>query len=162
MLMNLILGGDEFVGRIGKRVRDTEGLAYYAYTTFAPGLEAGPWMFRAGVNPRNIPRALASAKEEVRKMVAQGVTASELAWAKDHAIGALRLSLATNEGVAEQQASDAFYGLGLDYAQQMPQIVRSLTKAQVNAAARAYLRPEALTVVIAGPPMPAVAKDGKP
>ncbi|HZP83229.1 MAG TPA: pitrilysin family protein, partial [Chthonomonadaceae bacterium] len=162
MLMNLILGGDEFVGRIGKRVRDTEGLAYYAYTSFAPGLEAGPWMFRAGVNPRNIPRVLASAKAEIRKMVAQGVTDSELAWAKDHAIGALRLSLATNKGMAEQLASDAFYGLGLDYAQRMPQIVRGLTKAQVNAAARAYLRPEALTVVIAGPPMPAVAKGGQP
>jgi zinc protease len=162
MLMNLILGGDEFVGRIGKRVRDTEGLAYYAYTSFAPGLEAGPWMFRAGVNPRNIARVLASAKAEIRKMVAQGVTDSELAWAKDHAIGALRLSLATNEGMAEQLTFDAFYGLGLDYAQRMPQIVRGLTKAQVNAAARAYLRPEALTVVIAGPPMPAVAKSGQP
>src|SRR5262249_24526290 len=36
-LMNLILGEDTFVGRVGKRVRDTEGLAYYAFTTFAPG-----------------------------------------------------------------------------------------------------------------------------
>ena len=44
-LMNLILGGDEFVGRVGKRVRDTEGLAYYAYTAFIPGLEEGPGRF---------------------------------------------------------------------------------------------------------------------
>ncbi len=155
MLMNLILGGDEFVGRVGKRIRDTEGLAYYAYTTFVPGLEAGPWMFRAGVNPKNMARALASARDEIAKMVAQGVTEAELAWAKDHSIGALRLSLATNEGMAEELVTDAFYGLGLDYAQRMPGIVRAITRAQVNAAARKYLRPNAMTAVIAGPPLPA-------
>jgi len=153
-IMNLILGGDEFVGRVGKRVRDTEGLGYYAYTVFAPGLEAGPWVFRAGANPSNVSHAIASARDEVNKMVAGGVTEAELAWAKDHAIGARRLSLATDAGIAAELENDAFYGLGLDYAQRYPQIVRALTKAQVDAAARKYLHPAALDTVVAGPPVP--------
>jgi zinc protease len=162
MLMNLILGGDEFVGRVGKRVRDTEGLAYYAYTQFVPQLDAGPWMFRAGVNPKNIQRALASAQEEIAKMARSGVTDAELAWAKDHSIGALRLSLATDQGIAAQLVADMFYGLRTDYAERAPQIIRSITKAQVDAAARKYLRPGALTVVIAGPPLPAARAGRKP
>jgi zinc protease len=154
MLMNLILGGDEFVGRIGKRVRDTEGLAYYAYTTFVPGMVAGPWMFRAGVNPQNVSKAIASARDEVRKMATKGMTDAELAWAKDHAIGSLRLSLATNAGIAAQLEQAAFYNLGLDYADRYPQIVRRITIAQVDAAARTYLRPGEMPLVIAGPPVP--------
>ena len=153
-IMNLILGGDEFVGRVGKRVRDTEGLGYYAYTVFAPGLEVGPWVFRAGANPANVSHAIASARDEVNKMVAGGVTEAELAWAKDHAIGARRLSLATDAGIAAELENDAFFGLGLDYAQRYPPIVRALTKAQVDAAARKYLHPNALNTVVAGPAAP--------
>ncbi len=161
-LMNLILGGDQFVGRVGKRVRDTEGLAYYAYTGFSPGLETGPFVFRAGVNPQNVPHAIASAKDEIGKMAKAGVTTDELAWAKDHSIGALGLSLATNGGMVGSLENAAFYGLGLDYAERYPNIVRALTKAQVDAAAQKYLRPEALAVVVAGPPVPALVKPSSP
>ena len=115
-LMNLILGGDEFVGRVGKRVRDTEGLAYYAYTAFTPALETGPWVFRAGVNPLNVSKAIASARDEIVKMAAHGVTDSELDWAKDNSIGTMQLSLETASGIAAQLDNDAFYGLGLDYS----------------------------------------------
>src|SRR5205807_2256952 len=78
-IMNLSLGGDEFVGRVGKRVRDTEGLAYYAYTAFEPGLHAGPWAFRAGVNPQNVNHAVASFKDELRRFLRDGITPDELA-----------------------------------------------------------------------------------
>jgi zinc protease len=152
-VMNLILGEDTFVGRVGKRVRDTEGLAYYAYTMFVPTLENGPWMFRAGVNPKNVPQAIRSAREEIRKMVAGGVTEEELAWAKDNAIGSLQMGLATNGGMASMLVADAFYGLGLDYSDRYPHIIHSLTRSQVNATARKYLKPDGMAVVVAGPPV---------
>lgn len=151
-LMNLILGGDEFVGRVGKRVRDREGLAYYAYTAFTAGEQAGPWVFRAGVNPVNVNKALDSVRDEVRKMAADGVTETELAWAKDNSIGSLQLSMETNDGILAMLEDEAFYGLDLDYFKQYPHIVRSLTRAQVNAAARKYLRLNAAALVVAGPP----------
>ncbi len=152
-IMNLILGEDEFVGRVGKRVRDTEGLAYYAYTRFQPGLQKGPWLFRAGVNPKNIVHAIASAQDEIRKMAAGGVTEKELSWAKDHAIGALKLSYASNGGIAAHLSEEAFYGLGSDYSQKYSAAVKSLTVSTVNLAARKYLHVESMPVVIAGPPV---------
>jgi len=156
-IMNLILGQDTFVGRIGKRVRDKEGIAYSAYTTFTPGLENGPWVFHAGVNPMNVPKAIRDVRDEVRTMVAGGVTDDELAWAKDNAIGSLQMGLATNGGVAAMLESASVYRLGLDYAERYPQMVRTLTKAQVNATAHKYLKPDALVVVVAGPPVPGLS-----
>ena len=95
-------------------------------------------------------------------MVSQGVTPSELAWAKDNAVGTLRLSMATNGGIAAVLESAAFYGLGLDYANRYPQIVRALTKPEVDATARKYLRPDAQTVVVAGPPVPDMGSGSTP
>jgi zinc protease len=43
-----------------------------------------------------------------------------------------------------------FYELGLDYIDRYPQIIQSVTVAEVNAAIRKYFRPDQLTVVIAG------------
>ena len=59
--------------------------------------------------------------------------------------------------MAEQLANDAFYHLGLDYTDRYPQIVHALTKAQLDAAARKYLRPNDLAIVIAGPPISAAS-----
>lgn len=152
-IMNLILGGDEFVGRVGRRVRDVEGLAYYAITGFVSGLAVGPWEFRAGASPANVIKAVRSADEEVDRMALAGVTPAELAWAKDHAIGTLSISMATNAGIVTQIENDAFYHLGLDYPRRYPKLIRALTKPQVDAASRKYLHPSGLDLVVTGPPV---------
>ena len=157
-LMNLILGGDDFVGRVGKRIRDTEGLAYYAVTGITPALVDGPWVFRAGVNPENVKKAIASARDEVRRMSEHGVTASELAWAKDNSIGGMQLAVETNSGTAANLMDSAFFGLGLDYAARYPSIVRKITQTAVNRQASVVLKPQKLITVIAGPSVP---NDGK-
>jgi zinc protease len=43
------------------------------------------------------------------------------------------------------------YDLGLDYYLRYPEMVRSVTPAQVLTAARKYLNPERLAIAIAGP-----------
>ena len=46
------------MGRFGEKVRDEQGLAYYAYSELHGGYGRGPWLVRAGVNPRNLDKAL--------------------------------------------------------------------------------------------------------
>ncbi len=48
---NHILGRIYFMGRFGEKVRDEQGLAYYAYSELSAGFGSGPWVVRAGVNP---------------------------------------------------------------------------------------------------------------
>jgi predicted Zn-dependent peptidase len=52
--------------------------------------------------------------------------------------------------MAHQLASAEFYGLGVGYPDEFPDIIRSITKAQVDEAIRKYIHPEVATTVIAG------------
>jgi zinc protease len=160
-LMNLVLGGDDFVGRVGKRIRDTEGLAYYAVTGLTPALGAGPWIFRAGVNPENVRKAINSAREEIAKMAAHGVTPEELAWARDNSIGGMQLAVETNSGTAASLMDAAFFGLGLDYSARYPTLVRKITQSEVNHQASLLLKTDKLITVVAGPSLPEAGASNK-
>ena len=50
--------GERIVVRLGTEVRDRNGLAYYATSSLAGGIENSVWSARAGVDPSNIGRAL--------------------------------------------------------------------------------------------------------
>src|SRR5439155_9042617 len=53
MMANLILSQLGMMGRLRDRVRERQGIAYYAFSDLRAGLLAGPWVVRAGVNPVN-------------------------------------------------------------------------------------------------------------
>jgi zinc protease len=56
-LGNSILGRFGLYGRVGDAVRESAGLAYYAYSSLGGGPGPGPWSVSAGVNPANVDRA---------------------------------------------------------------------------------------------------------
>ena len=58
--------------------------------------------------------------------------------------------LSTNAGLAAALWNAEFYGLGLDYVERYPELIRAVTAEEVNAAIRKYFRPDHLTIVIAG------------
>src|SRR5207247_5799160 len=62
---NHVLGRMYFMGRFGEKVRDEQGLAYYAYSELHGSYGRGAWVMRAGVNPRNMDNALASLHTEL-------------------------------------------------------------------------------------------------
>ena len=67
------------MGRLGDNVRDRQGLAYYAYARQAQSLGDGLWAIRAGVNPANVDRAVASSLDEIRRIQDEPVADEELA-----------------------------------------------------------------------------------
>jgi zinc protease len=151
VLANSALGESTLSSRLGLKVRDQEGLTYGINSRFrAPSLAAGPWYVGVSVNPNNIEKAINSALAVLRDYVQNGIREDELADEKSSAIGSFKVSLATNAGLAQAMWNAEFYGLGLDYIDRYPQIIQSVTVAEVNAAIRKYLRPDQLTVVIAG------------
>jgi len=66
-------------GRIGHHVREKGGMAYYAATALDGGLGPGPWRAYAGVNPKNVDRAVELMLAEIKKFTTRRVTAEELA-----------------------------------------------------------------------------------
>ena len=150
-LANTVLGRFGLMGRLGENVREKQGLAYYAYSALEAGKGRGPWMTIAGVNPRNVERAIASMLEEIERLRHEPVPAEELADVKGYITGSLPLRLETNSGVASTLLDIEWYGLGLDYLQRYTHLINSITSEQLIAAAQKYLNPEAYVLTVAGP-----------
>jgi zinc protease len=148
---NNILGQFGMMGRIGERVREQAGLAYYAGSSLGAGLGPGPWDVSAGVDPANVERAVALICDELRRFVQEPVTADELADTQANYIGRLPLSLESNNGVASALINLERYQLGLDYYRRYPGLVRAVTPEQALEAARHYIDPDRLGIAIAGP-----------
>jgi zinc protease len=146
-----ILGHLGLMGRLGESVRDRQGLAYYAYSALEAGLGPGPWNVAAGVAPESIERAVASIVAEISRLRDQVVSDQELEDAQDYLTGTLPLRLETNEGIVGTLMDMELYDLGDDYIIRYPSIIRSVTKEQIQAAARKYLDAERYALAIAGP-----------
>jgi zinc protease len=151
VLANRALGESTLSSRLGLQVRDAEGLTYGIASRFrAPSLAAGPWYIAVSVNPGNVERAIDSTLGVLREYVEHGIRPEELSDEKSSAVGAFKVSLSTNAGLARAVWNSEFYGLGLDYVEHYPELIGRVTVEEVNAAIRKYFRPERLTVVIAG------------
>ena len=74
-LMNNALGQYGIGGRLGDSIRERQGMAYYAFSSFDANVVEGPLIVRVGVNPANVDRAIASIDEEMRRMATEGMTA---------------------------------------------------------------------------------------
>jgi len=150
-LANSVFGVFGMMGRLGDHVRDELGLAYYVFSRLEAGLGAGPWAVIAGVNPRNVDRAVAAILDEIRRLRETPVSDEELNDSKAYLIGSLPLQLETNEGVATAILDMELYQLGLDYLQRYEGLVRAITTEDVQRVARMYLDPESYALAIAGP-----------
>jgi zinc protease len=149
---NHILGRMYFMGRFGEKVRDEQGLAYYAYSELQGSYGRGPWVLRAGVNPSNIDKALTSIDAELKRFLDEGPTSEEQADGVSSLLGSLPRQLETNEGAAAVMSEIELYQLGLDYLERYPDIVRALTREQVTEVARRWIDPSHQVTAIAGPP----------
>lgn len=150
-MANNIFGVFGMYGRLGDVVREKHGLAYYAFSQVTGGLGPGPWEVVAGVNPKNVDRAVDLVVKEMKRLVSTRVTAGELADNKSFFIGRLPLQLETNEGVAGMLESIELYDLGLDYLRRYPSLISSISRERAQAAAAKYLDPERYAVAVAGP-----------
>ena len=150
-LGNSVLGQFGMMGRIGKVVREKSGLAYYASSSLNAGTGPGSWEVSAGVNPRNLKKAIDLIEQELRRFVKSGVTKEELADSQANYIGRLPLSLESNNGVASALLNIERYDLGLDFYQRYEGMVRGVTRADVLETARKYIDPDRLVISTAGP-----------
>jgi zinc protease len=150
-LGNNVLGQFGMMGRLGERIREQAGLAYYASSGLSGGTGPGPWSISMGVDPVNVERAVDLALLEVRRFTQEPVSDEELADSQANYIGQLPLSLESNGGVASALLNLERFDLGLDYYQRYADNINAVTKEQVLEAARHYLDPDHLGIAIAGP-----------
>jgi zinc protease len=149
-LMNNILGQYSLGGRLGDSIRERQGMAYYVSSSLDASRIPGPLMIRAGINPSNVDRAIASIDQEVSAFAAEGPTDEEVAESKQYLVGSMPRTLETNAGIAAYLQMMEFFGLGLDYDQRVPGLLQAVTRDDVHAAART-LDISRLALAVAGP-----------
>jgi zinc protease len=156
-LMNNALGQYSLGGRLGDSIRERQGMAYYAFSAFDGNVIESPLIIRAGVNPANVDRAVASIDQEISRIAHDGLRTEELADCKRYLIGSMPRMLETNAAIARFLQTAEFFGCGPDYDLRLPTLLDAVTLDEVNAAA-GTLSPDQAAVVIAGPYKPASAR----
>jgi zinc protease len=147
-VMNYILGGGGFSSRLMSSIRDEMGLAYDVHSFFSPGKVSGS--FEVGVQTKN-----ASAKTVISEVLRQmrlireeKVSSKELEDAKSFLIGSYPRKFDTMSKIAGFLIQVEFFGLGLEYIDNYPEIIRSVTEDDILRVAKEYITPENYVLVV--------------
>jgi zinc protease len=147
---NQILGNFGLMGRLGEKLREEAGMAYYVYSGLGTSVGPGAWVAAAGVAPGDVDPAVEIILSEINRFVTESVSPDELADVQANLIGSQPIHLESNLGVASLLLHIERHNLGLDYLQGYPDLINSVTPEMVLAAASRYLQVDNLAVVAAG------------
>jgi zinc protease len=154
VLANYIFGGGSGLSsRLVDRLRQRDGLSYGAGSWLMVSSidRASSWQMYGLVAPQNVSRFEQAVRDEVDRLVKDGLTDKEIADAKGGLLQErlLRRSDDSNLAGAWSEYLDLGRTFG-SFSLPLEERIRALTTAEVNAAVRRYIDPARLTVVIAG------------
>lgn len=151
LLMGEILGGGGAISRLSGRLRTAEGLVYRASADFDVGtLWPGDFRVFFEAESARVPRALRAAREEIERVRTTLAHPTELAVARETLLAELRLGFATAEQTAGRWAENELLGRPHHELQQTYRAIGRVSAEDVRAAARKFLRPAELVVVVVG------------
>jgi zinc protease len=137
--------------RLFMRIREKLGLAYYVGAQNVLGLAPGYFAFYAGTEPDKANQVETELLNEAELLRAEGLSPEELKRAKAKIIGQRKIARQDLGGFAMTNALDELYGLGYAYTETEDPLYEAVTLDEVKAAARKYLRPDALVVATVRP-----------
>lgn len=149
VVMNAVLGG-LFGSRINLNLREEHGYTYGASSYFEWRKDAGPFVISTAVQTEVTGAALKEIFFEIERVRTEAITATELSLAKDYLDGVFPIRYETTAAIAAALANLGIYSLPADYYDTYRDNIRRVNAADVLRAARKYVRPEAMRVLIVG------------
>lgn len=147
-VMNYILGGGGFGSRLLEEIRVRRGLAYSVASFFDPGKYPGSFQIVLETKNSSAREAISLSLQQMGRIRRELVSKKELEVAKNYLIGSFPLRLDTQGKLANFLTQVEYYGLGLDYPEKYPSLIRSVTRKEVLRVAKAYLHPENYILVV--------------
>jgi predicted Zn-dependent peptidase len=146
-VLDSILGGG-MSSRLFQEIREKHGLAYAVFTYHSMHQETGSLTAYVGTRPDNVEQVVGLLREQVDKLVADGVTAEELHRSKESLKGSLVLGLEnTRNRMTRLGKSEVTHGQLLSIDELISR-VDSVTSADVHEMARRLFGgPSVLTVI---------------
>jgi len=147
-VMNYILGGGGFASRLMGEIRNKRGLAYSVVSYFVPGKYPGSFQIVLQTKNASAREAITLSLREMERIRKELVSEKELEGAKKYLIGSFPMRLDTQGKLANFLTQVEYYGLGLDYPEKYPSLIRSVTREEVLRVAKKYLYLEKYILVI--------------
>ncbi len=148
-IMNYVLGGN-FNSRINLNLRETHGYTYGARSSFAGNKFIGPYAASAGVRANSSDSSLIEFMKEIKKYADSGITPDELAYTKN-SMGqseALKYETAMQKAGFIKRIMD--YNLDKNFVDKQNEILKSITKQEVDALAKKNLPYNNMVILVVG------------
>ncbi|MGH8016356.1 MAG: M16 family metallopeptidase, partial [Candidatus Zixiibacteriota bacterium] len=150
IVMNNILGGG-FGNRMLNAVRSKEGLAYGASATYTANISHPGYFYSyVGTKSETTAKAVQEALKVIKGMQTDPPTEEEMLKGKNAYLNSFVFNFDTKGEVVNRLMTYDFFGLPADFLQQTKVKVEKVTSADVLAAAKKNLRPDALQIVVVG------------
>lgn len=149
-VMNGILGGGVFAGRLMRELRETHAWTYGAFSRLSSDKLIGN--FRASTSTRNevTDSAIAVILEEMDRLRKEPVAEDDLQLMKNFMNGNFALGLENPATIARFALNTARYNLPEDYYSTYLEKLSAVTAADVLEMAKKYIKPENAWVVVVG------------
>jgi predicted Zn-dependent peptidase len=149
VLMNSLLGG-EFTSRITTNIREVKGYAYSPRSAIAARYRTGYWVEQADVTTDVTGPALKEIYFEIDRLRREAPPQPELRGMQNYRSGIFTIRNSDRGAVIGQLAYMNLHGLPDEYLTHYIDRIYAITPEQVSTAARTYLTPEQMTLVIVG------------
>jgi zinc protease len=150
-LLETILGGSA-AARFDRRLRDQRGLTYRTSASFDFRRDSGTFRVSCQVPSGRGSEAVTELRTEMRILIEGGLTEREVDRVRRYRTGLLATQFETPEVVALGLATIALHELPSDYFKQVHAGYLAVSAAEIAAAARRHLRPDALVVAVEDAP----------
>jgi zinc protease len=148
-VLNTLFGG-KFSSRLNLNLREKHAYTYGAGSGFAMRHAAGPFTAGGAIVTAATGPAIREILSEIERLRNEAVAEGELADAKANLIRQLPARFETASETAASLSYLAIHGLPLDEYATRPERFAKVTREQVQAAARRYLVPERMRIVVVG------------
>lgn len=149
-VMNSILGGGAFSGRLMQNLREDKAFTYGARCNMSPDDLIGSFDAYANVRNEVTDSAVVEFLYEIKRITEEPVDAETVKNTITNMTGSFARSLERPETVARFALNIERYGLSKDYYRTYLERLAAVTPEDVQRVAQAYLRPEQLHITVAG------------
>ena len=133
----------DMAGPLFDEIREKRGLAYYAATSSLLGVDAGCLYFYLGTAPEQLAEARAVLEATLNRLATEGMPADALERARSTALTARVLALQSCGKRCAGMAVNTLLGLGADYDDRVPDMLRAVTPESMNRFIATVLSPAA-------------------
>lgn len=150
-LMNEILSGGTFSGRLMQSVRSDLGLAYAVFGNYSSNINY-PGIFYTGVMTKSstTAEAIDAIIVEIEKLQDEPVSEKELTDAKDRFLNSLVFRYDSKNKILSERLSNEYNGLPQNYFDQYVEQLKKVSISDIQRVSKTYLKTNQLQIMVVG------------